>query len=79
MELRDMKPKGNTALRDSWVQGTKIILDLNKLLNQLKTGDIWNFVHIVVTDGDDNASKTTFEEAGAFSLVIGNALPKKVL
>ena len=78
-ELRNLQPTGSTALRDSWLHGTKIIINLNKMLNSLRTRDIWNFVHIVVTDGDDNASKCSFEEAVAFSLITGNALPRQVL
>ena len=36
------------------------MLRLNTVLHKLGTND-YNFVHIVLTDGDDNSSKVTLE------------------
>lgn len=51
-----------------------MILELNKILAELETHDDWHFVHIVLTDGEDNASKCKLEEALFVMALIGKTI-----
>ncbi len=51
------------------------MLKLHTLINKLGTFQQYNFVHIVLTDGDDNASKVSLEETCALLLLIGKTIP----
>lgn len=63
LKLRNIKPNGSTSMRDAVMTGIKLILDLNNVLAKLGTNNVWNFVHIVLTDGEDNASKSTLNDS----------------
>lgn len=62
-QLKLIHPHGGTALRDSLVKGSKLLIDLNNLLEQLGKGNIWNMVHVILTDGLDEHSTTTLSSA----------------
>lgn len=68
--LRSIKPSGGTSLRDALLISTNIIFELNKVAATLNTQK-WNFVHIVLTDGEDSGSKVSFEELAQFYLDMG--------
>ena len=60
-KLRRMTPTGQTAFRDSVLTASKMILDLIEILEECKTAEIWNVVHIVFTDGEDERSSHTLD------------------
>ncbi|OMJ72401.1 hypothetical protein SteCoe_29164 [Stentor coeruleus] len=74
-KLNLLKPSGGTALRDSVGFGVSLILKLNQALSEIGTSEIWNFVHIVITDGDDTSSKTKPEELAALFYLINQTIP----
>ena len=46
-----INPFGLTSFRDSLLLGSKTLIDLGQILHQIGVGQIWNFVHIIITDG----------------------------
>jgi uncharacterized protein YegL len=60
-KLRNVRidPNGSTAMRDAIMLASMAMLELEVIISQLGGAQVWNFVHIVLTDGDDNSSKTT--------------------
>ena len=76
-KLSCITPSGGTALRDSIQSGIQFILELNTVLMQAGAGNAWNFVHIVITDGDDTSSKSPLEHLAALFLLIGRTIPKE--
>jgi len=73
-KLRSISPKGDTAMRDAVMTGIKIMLDLYNVLARLGTSQVWNYVHIVLTDGEDNSSKSSLHE----SLNVMNLISQKI-
>ena len=68
--LSHLQPDGQTALRDSIKSGLNLILKLNSSLDELGYSNLWNFVHIVITDGVDTVSSTSLNElAMIFALI----------
>ena len=61
-KLRAISPNGYTAMRDSVVQGTALMLDLSKVINDQRLAQSWNFVHVILTDGGDTSSKASMNE-----------------
>jgi hypothetical protein len=49
--LSKINPNGGTAMRDSLIQGSQLMLKLNQYLKQLGTDSHFNFVHVILTDG----------------------------
>lgn len=49
--LRKISPNGGTAMRDSLIQGSQLMLKLNQYLKQVGTDSHFNFVHVILTDG----------------------------
>lgn len=75
--LSQISPNGGTALNDSVGIGLNLILKLNQLFIQLNASDTWNFVHIVITDGIDNSSKTPLDNLATSFAIIGRTIPKE--
>ena len=73
--MRRITPSNTTAMRDAICTGITLMLKLHTLINKLGTFQQYNFVHIVLTDGDDNASKLSLEETYALLLLIGKTIP----
>ena len=73
--MRRITPSNTTAMRDAICTGITLMLKLHTLINKLGTFQQYNFVHIVLTDGDDNASKVSLEETCALLLLIGKTIP----
>ena len=73
--LNAIEPDGGTALRDSMLGGIGMILKLNQILGQLGAGQCWNFVHIVITDGQDTSSKATLRDTAQALYVVGQTIP----
>ncbi len=61
-------------MRDSIVQGTSLMLDLFKVINDQGLAQSWNFVHVILTDGSDNASKVNLEQTKAVLKLIHDQL-----
>lgn len=49
-------------MRDAVVQGTSLMLDLFKVINDQRLAENWNFVHVILTDGSDNSSKVNMQQ-----------------
>lgn len=75
--LSQVQPNGDTALLDSTKAGIQVILKLNEVFNDLGASGNWNFVHIVITDGVDNASNTSLEELAMLFAIVGRGIPKE--
>ena len=73
--LSHLSPSGGTSLRDSVKAGLSMILQLNSALEQLGSMEVWNFVHIVITDGEDLGSQTSVEALALLFLMINQAIP----
>ena len=74
--LRNVTPSGSTALRDSIQYGISKMIDLRDILGKLNYRKSWNFVQIILTDGEDNSSKTTLEELAIKFLLISKIFEK---
>lgn len=57
--LKKINPTGGTAMRDSLVEGCKLMLKLNQVLKDISSDSHWNFVHVILTDGADCDSKNS--------------------
>lgn len=57
-----MECSGQTALYDSVFLGISTLLLLQKRLMQYGSNNLWNFVHIIITDGEDSSSETTLAD-----------------
>src|SRR4051812_29783840 len=69
--LRKISPVGSTAMRDAVMTGIKLLLDLQNTLSKLGTSHVWNFVHIVLTDGEDTSSKAGLNETLEIMRILG--------
>lgn len=72
--LTQTSPSSSTAFYDSVITGIQLILELNAFLGKLDLNETWNFVHIVLTDGEDTSSKTSLESAMKLMLAVGLTL-----
>lgn len=77
--LKATRPSASTSLYDAVFVGIKRLLELYSLLSKLQTNSIWNFVHIIVTDGEDTSSKTQMKDLLGMLMFIGMTLQKAVL
>lgn len=75
--LNRIRPNGETALRDSIATGINLILKLNTFLDEMNSSGIWNFVHIVITDGVDTVSQTPLEQLAFLFSLIGRTIPRE--
>ena len=73
--LNQAVPSGGTAMRDSMLAGIGLILKLNSALGQLGVSTMCNFVHIVITDGQDTSSKASLEDTAAAFYTVGKTIP----
>jgi Mg-chelatase subunit ChlD len=62
-------------MRDSLMAGTSLILKLNQGLMLAGQAETWNFVHILITDGEDTGSKASLEQAAAVMHMVGQRIP----
>jgi Mg-chelatase subunit ChlD len=74
-KLQAIVPNGRTAMRDSLLAGISLILKLNTALQELSLAETWNFVHIVITDGQDTASRASLQDTAKAMLMVGQAIP----
>ena len=77
--LKNLQPDGSTAMRDAIMLATKVMIDLGGVISQIGGENLWNFVHVVLTDGDDNYSKTILDDACAVMYAIGQTLKVSTL
>jgi len=73
--LNSITPSGGTVMRDALLAGVSLILNLNSALMQIGEAERWNFVHILITDGQDSGSKSTLEDAAGAMYLIGQTIP----
>ena len=78
-QLRATIPNGTTSLYDAIFVGIKRLLELYAILTKFQTSSIWNFVHIIVTDGEDTNSKNELKELLGMMMFIGVTLQKAIL
>ncbi len=77
--ISELRPNGLTAMRDAVLEGITLLLNLNTILVQLGTNHVWNFVHIVLTDGEDTSSKTSVDETCNLLGIINQTIPERML
>ena len=77
--LKKIYPKGGTAFRDSLIGGCNLLIKLFQLLMKTGTADKWNFVHVVLTDGLDEHSKTSLQDTLQILTIIGQRLNVRML
>ena len=73
-KLRRIKPRGLSSMRDAVVRGTTLMLDLFKVINDQRMAQNWNFVHVILTNGGDNASKSSVNDTKAILKLIHDQL-----
>jgi len=61
-------------MRDAVICGSELMIRLNAVITELGVGSVWNFVHVVLTDGDDGHSSQTLEETCAIMYLIGQTV-----
>jgi len=61
------------------VLGCNLMLEIYGVLQKLGTASHWNFVHVVLTDGDDCSSKTSLEDCLKIMYVIGQLISVSTL
>jgi hypothetical protein len=74
-KLQAITPDGRTAMRDSLLAGISLILKLNTALQELRVAETWNFVHIVITDGQDTASRASLQDTAKAMRIVGRVIP----
>lgn len=74
-KLDCISPSGQTAMRDSMKVGIAMILQLNQMLGRLGAGQVWNFLHIVITDGQDTQSSTSLQDLCGLMMAVGMTIP----
>ena len=77
--LNQIHPKGGTAFRDSLLSGCQLMIKLYELLQKTGIANNWNFAHVILTDGEDQHSKTTLSTIIQVMAIIGQKLNVKVL
>ena len=77
--LDSISPSGSTAMRDAILESSLRLLKIGGIINKIGTGKLYNFVNIILTDGDDNASKASIESTCQAMMAIGASLPCKTL
>mmetsp|Transcript_10567 Transcript_10567/g.20347 ORF Transcript_10567/g.20347 Transcript_10567/m.20347 type:complete len:254 (+) Transcript_10567:1241-2002(+) len=75
--LEKISPQGNTAMRDSILLGVMSILRANQQLQKQGCANQVDFVHIVITDGEDTASSASLEDTMGMMLTVGLTIPKE--
>ncbi|KAL4442197.1 hypothetical protein ABPG74_009215 [Tetrahymena malaccensis] len=77
--LLSVKPNGSTSLRDSIAKGISRILQMNQQLIEKYDIKDRHFLHIVITDGQDNNSEITVEQLAILMAVLGKTVPKQMI
>lgn len=77
--LKRIGPTSTTALRDSLLVGTQMMMELHRVLTAIGTAQHWHFLHIVITDGADVGSLNTLETTGVMMHAIGQVIGSKFL
>ena len=82
-KLYELNPGGGTALRDSILAGLQIVSKIDQEHKRLRLKDDYNIIHIVMTDGKDQNSKTSEYLIGKLLRIwnhnYGNSLCQTVL
>ena len=74
-KLKSIRPSGLTAMRDALMQAMLAFQKINIELKSIGLAEDYQFVHIVLTDGDDNSSKIEMQKI----LLILGLLNKQVI
>ena len=69
--LINYKCNGSTALRDAVCQGIAKLLKLKAIIPQISERIDHKFIHIVITDGQDNRSECSLTDLSALFLMMG--------
>jgi hypothetical protein len=72
--LKNMKPRGKTAFLDSYLLGLKRLMEVYGHINDMGCQDMWKFVYIVLTDGQDNASQAELSDIFKIQMLVGLTL-----
>ena len=75
--LEKVKFMSGTAVRDAIIQSILLILNLNNQLMQSGGARNWNFLNIVISDGDDNSSKSSKSELTSLLNKMRSSIPSE--
>jgi len=78
-KMRRIAPDGGTAMRDSVIHGIEMMLRLYTILEKCEIAHVWNFVHVVLTDGEDTSSKASLHETCEVMRRISQVIPVRTL
>jgi hypothetical protein len=78
-KLKSISPTGATAMRDAVMLAITTMIELYGVIAKLGGAKVWNFVHVVLTDGEDTSSRTTLDDACKVMFLIGQTLPIQML
>ncbi|CAD8201834.1 unnamed protein product [Paramecium octaurelia] len=70
---------GATAFRDAVVKGNQLMLQLFALFCKKGAHDKFKFVHVVLTDGEDNKSQISLQDFLKYQVHLKNELPEDIL
>ena len=77
--LKGITPTGGTSMRDSIAMGTSLMIKFRDVSIKLGVGNLWNFVHIILTDGADADSEISSNDLKGLMLILSQILPKEFL
>ncbi|CAD8203695.1 unnamed protein product [Paramecium octaurelia] len=71
--------EGCTAFRDAVIKGNQLMLQLFALFCEKGMHEKFKFVHVILTDGEDNKSQTSLSEFLEYQKLIQQKLPPNIL
>ncbi len=76
-EINRFSPNGGTAMRDAVAMGVFKMIALQSLFVRADLFGVYQFVHVILTDGEDNQSKIpTYELSGLLTELNENLPPE---
>jgi len=78
-KMSQITPSGGTAFRTASIESTNLLLQLAVVIRRLGGYSNWNYVNIILTDGEDTSSThTEYELTQIFSTIAGSQIPFKI-
>ncbi|CAK60084.1 unnamed protein product (macronuclear) [Paramecium tetraurelia] len=71
--------EGCTAFRDAVIKGNQLMLELFALFCQQGMHEKFKFVHVILTDGEDNKSQTSLQDFLVYQQFLQQKLPPNIL
>ena len=78
-QINKFSPNGYTAMRDAISLGVVKMIALQSLFVKASMFGIYQFVHFILTDGEDNQSKVSSNELSGLLSKLNEKLPAEFL